>query len=164
MSWKENSPGRETTPLLATSWAWEGWQARWRTSPRRKPRRASWELKSYRSLKMRHLHSAFCILHGWQNQRHKAFNLTWHLYVNKLCGQVKTSNLNFHTFFVSQPDIKMFSRQWKNTLDILKIVHTASPQVAYTSVQIFRGETKIESRWVGLGGGGGRQVDRLGWG
>ena len=35
----------------------------------------------------------------------KAFNLT----VNKLCGQVKTSNLNFQTFFVSQPDIKMFS-------------------------------------------------------
>ena len=61
MSWKVNSPGRETTPLLATSWAWEGWQARWRTSPRRKPRTASWELKSYRSLKMRHLHSDMCM-------------------------------------------------------------------------------------------------------
>ena len=37
----------------------------------------------------------------------KAFNLT----VNKLCGQVKTSNLNFQTFFVWQPDINMFSDQ-----------------------------------------------------
>ena len=61
MSCKENSPGRETTPLLATSWAWDDWQARWRTSPRRKPRRASWELKSCRSLKMRRLHSDMCM-------------------------------------------------------------------------------------------------------